>query len=177
MRMPSCKKCGEKVKERRRVFCSRKCSLKNLAENNTQHGESRTPEHTAWVNMKARCYDPRNKRSAAYKQRGIAVCEEWRDNYRAFLEHMGRRPSDQHSLERVDNSKGYEPGNCVWALQKAQSRNTTRNRFFPLRGMLMCLEDCAEEIGITPAALIQRLDNWSEHRALTEPRNERCVSR
>lgn len=58
-----------------------------------------------------------------YGGRGIRVCDEWRDDYQAFLAHVGRRPSPNHSLDRIDNDGNYEPGNVRWTTKTEQQWN------------------------------------------------------
>lgn len=77
--------------------------------------------------MLTRC---RNKNVPCFRHyggRGIKVCERWM-NYENFLADMGPRPSPKHSIERVDNNRGYEPDNCIWATQSKQCKN---RRKFP----------------------------------------------
>jgi len=76
--------------------------------------------------MRQRCENPGNKSYPDYGGRGITVCEAWRASFEAFLADMGERPSRQHSIERNDNDRGYEPGNCRWALPTEQARNRRR---------------------------------------------------
>jgi hypothetical protein len=82
-----------------------------------------TPEYMAWVSAKQRCHNPNNPAYARYGGRGIAVCERWRNNFAAFMEDMGPKPSPTHSLDRKDNDKGYEPDNCRWATMIEQQHN------------------------------------------------------
>ena len=89
---------------------------------NTSGG--RTPEYRAWESMVQRCTNPKHAKWKTYGGRGIAVCDRWR-SFAAFLEDMGLRPSTEHSLDRKDNDRGYEPGNCRWATRKEQMRNRT----------------------------------------------------
>jgi hypothetical protein len=92
-----------------------------------------------------------NSNNGAYKHyggRGITVCERW-SKYLNFLSDMGRRPSDAHELERINNDGNYEPGNCRWATRAEQMRNTRRNRLVNVRGKIMPLVDAAELLGIT----------------------------
>jgi hypothetical protein len=59
----------------------------------------------------------------SYAGRGITVCEEWRVDFWAWLQHIGRRPVDGLRLERIDNDKGYQPNNVCWDTAKAQHEN------------------------------------------------------
>jgi hypothetical protein len=94
--------------------------------NKTKHGMNKTPEWNAWVNMRQRCLNPNHTNYKHYGGRGIKVCERWLD-FDNFLADMGRKPDPELTLERIDNSKGYEPANCKWATMKEQSNNTRRN--------------------------------------------------
>lgn len=88
------------------------------------HGESknRTPEYVAWTSMRQRCLDAKCTSYHYYGGRGITICERW-NSYQVFLADVGRRPSPDHTLDRIDNSGNYEPGNVRWATRLEQSRN------------------------------------------------------
>lgn len=75
-----------------------------------------------WLAMRNRCNNPREPRYADYGGRGIGICERW-SSYENFLADMGARPSPQHSLDRIDNEKGYGPDNCRWATTAQQRAN------------------------------------------------------
>lgn len=96
------------------------------------HGQAvngrRTAEYRTWVTMNQRCGNPKNPRFSDYGGRGIVVCAEWKSSFEMFFREMGARPSADHSIDRIDNEKGYEPGNCRWATRSEQQRNTRRGR-------------------------------------------------
>lgn len=95
------------------------------AKRNSSHGLSKTPTYRIWAAMVSRCHNPNHYGYAMYGGRGIAVCDRWRHDFLAFLSDMGERPQGL-SIDRIDNSKGYEPGNCRWATSKEQGQNTRR---------------------------------------------------
>ena len=72
--------------------------------------------------MKSRCANPKDPAWGHYGGRGIVVCARWVNSFADFLADMGPRPAGR-SLERIDNDKGYEPGNCMWATWTTQARN------------------------------------------------------
>ncbi len=88
-----------------------------------RHGHSypRSPTYRTWRSMLDRCETPGTNGYAKYGQAGITVCSRWH-NFEAFLEDMGVRPTGK-TLDRIDNSKGYEPSNCRWATPKEQAAN------------------------------------------------------
>jgi hypothetical protein len=76
-----------------------------------------------WEQMKQRCVDPNHVSYPRYGARGIEVCDEWRSSFEAFLADMGEPPTDQHSIDRIDNDGGYARGNCRWATRVEQQAN------------------------------------------------------
>jgi hypothetical protein len=117
--------------------------------------------------MLARC-----KHKTRYKNhagKGISVCQRWQTDFLTFLADMGQRPSPEHSIERIDGKKGYEPGNCRWATAKEQARNKCNNRIIEFRGEKRCLAEWAEILGLSYSCLKIRLKKWSIERAFTTP--------
>lgn len=87
----------------------------------TKHGKHLSRTYVSWQHMKTRCSDPKHPSFHRYGGRGISVCERWL-SFENFLADMGERPAGR-TLDRVDNDRGYEPGNCRWATPKEQVNN------------------------------------------------------
>jgi hypothetical protein len=97
--------------------------IERIKQANTTHGESdKTTEYKSWTAARDRCRTPSNKDWKNYGGRGIKFSIIW-DDYSVFLAELGRKPTPRHQLDRIDNSKGYEPGNCRWATAKEQAAN------------------------------------------------------
>lgn len=124
------------------------------------HGESRrgatSPEYYVWTGMISRCTNPNRQCYPHYGGRGIRVCDRWR-SFEAFLADMGRRPSAEHTLERLDVNGHYEPGNVIWMLASKQPRNTRRSNVLEFNGERHCLTEWAEIRGMTREALNNRI--------------------
>lgn len=136
-----------------------------------RHGKKDIPEYRIWAAMLQRCLNENNSAYPDYGGRGIKPCERWL-KFSAFFADMGRRPSPQHTLDRVDNNKGYEPGNVVWATMHTQTRNKRSNIWLTFAGRTMILVDWAREVGLPRKTLTNRLFTlgWTVERALTTPR-------
>ena len=114
-------------------------------------------EYGVWFMMNVRCTDPNHVSYKHYGGRGIKVCDRWKDFYN-FLEDMGPRVSRTLTLERKDNSKGYEPTNCIWAPRKVQGRNRRGSLFLPhpTTGKKVPAAEVAEFLGISYQAMRAR---------------------
>ena len=115
--------------------------------------------------MVTRCL-PGYERAKDYFERGIEVCDEWKGDggFEHFLAHVGRRPTAKHSLDRVDNSKGYEPGNVRWATRRQQQRNMRSNLVLTIDGETKCLAEWAEESPVSENTIYYRLKRGWPHK-------------
>lgn len=136
-----------------------------------KHGLSKSDEYKIWAGMKVRCNDPNNNGYENYGGRGIAVCKRWLNSFDNFYKDMGRRPSKNHSIERIDNAKGYAPGNCRWATKQEQNKNTRRTARYTYLGKTQCLADWAQEYGLAYSMLRARIymRGMTIEQALTTP--------
>lgn len=142
----------------------------------TKHGSWGTPTYISWSKMLNRCRSQSNDAWGHYGGRGISVCERWND-FQSFLADMGERPSLKYSIERIDNSKGYEPANCRWATQKEQLNNTRRNVRIEFNGQSLTLMQWCEAVGLAySTARKRRRLGWSFERILAEPAQRKYSS-
>lgn len=136
-------------------------------------GKQRT--RNSWHAMRDRCLNSRNERYHRYGGRGIDICPEW-NTFAQFYLDMGDRP-EGYSLERVDNDKGYERGNCKWALPKEQSNNTRRCVFIEHRGKRQTVAQWSRETGIRTATLRARIRRGWTIAQVFNPNTERGAKR
>lgn len=94
---------------------------------------SKRKEYSSWQHMKSRC-----KNDPGYSH--VNVCERWINSFDNFIEDMGQMPSANYSIDRIDNSKGYEPTNCRWASKITQTinRDWNKNNTSGIRGVSYC---------------------------------------
>lgn len=109
------------------------CLMRELATiRATTHGHTpkghQPVEYRCWQSMKSRCLYPRNASFAYYGGRGIKVCDRWLNSFKNFLADMGRKPSPQHSIDRINPLLGYFPANCRWSTAKEQANNRRNNK-------------------------------------------------
>ena len=149
---------------------ARSCGCTRKPHNNrtvVKHGLHNTRIYTIWANIKARCNNPKSKAYPAYGGRGIKMCDEWAKDFREFFKAVGH-PPEGRSLERIDNDKGYFPGNMRWATAKDQARNRRSTRLVNIDGNNISLAEAAESASIPYSTAISRLDRgWSIERALS----------
>lgn len=138
---------------------------------NYKHGLYKSRLYGIWSNMKTRCFCTTYKLYAYYGARGITVCEEWRNNFKAFYDwSISHGYADNLTIDRIDNNGNYEPNNCRWVDMATQCRNKSSNHFLTYNGKTQTLKDWAGEIGIYRQTLERRLKRgWSVEKALTTP--------
>ena len=93
------------------------------AKSKTTHGEHKTRLYKIWEDMKRRTLNPKHKAYKDYGGRGITICDEWKEHIPFRDWALSNGYSDELSIDRIDNDKGYYPDNCRWATKTIQSRN------------------------------------------------------
>lgn len=124
------------------------CLSRSMArERMTKHGDSGHPLYGVWRSMVSRCENSGHPQFHVYGGRGISVCAKWRDSFAEFAEYMGDRPEGT-SVDRIDNDRGYEPGNVRWATPREQARNRRDCVDVSHRGDIVTITELSERIGV-----------------------------
>lgn len=127
------------------------------------------PEYSIWVSMKQRCLNPKSQQYKNYGARGIQICSNWL-MFEGFYKDMGDRPSEKHSLGRINNDKGYNISNCRWETKEQQDNNKRANVFWEYNSVKLTISQWAKIIGLKTDTLWKRVNSgWSIEKALTTP--------
>lgn len=118
----------------------------------TKHGDTvggkPTTEYKTWCHIKDRCYNPDNKQYQDWGGRGIKMCDRWLSSFHSFLEDMGRKPSPELTIDRINNDGDYEPGNCKWGTDLEQAKNKRNNKWYEANGERKHLREWSRVIGM-----------------------------
>ena len=123
---------------------------------NKTHGLSKTSTYKSYLDMIIRCNNPKSKPYPHYGGRGIKVCERWMRSFENFIEDMGARPSNNLSLERINNDGNYELSNCKWADRYDQANNKSNNTLISYKSELYTIAELARLLEIKPYVLRDR---------------------
>ena len=140
------------------------------------HGLHGTGVYNTWRAVRRRCYDKKAPEYARYGARGITMCDRWKNSPANFFEDMGHRPFG-HTLDRIDNTKGYSPDNCRWASAQQQANNRKTNRLIVYNGREYSVAQLAREKGMAYSTLLSRLKVMGIEDAIKKPvgrRRKKC---
>lgn len=138
----------------------------------TRENGKHTRLYRIYTSMKIRCSNSCTGRDRKnYYEKGIRVCEEWKNNFQNFYEwSILNGYSDKLSIDRIDVSKNYEPENCRWVTMFEQQSNKSNNRIYTYNGKTQHLAKWSREYDIEYNRLFSRLKSgWDFERALLEP--------
>jgi hypothetical protein len=146
-------------------------AVDNMRRVATTHGQSRTPLYRTWVSIKDRCRPIETGQRTWYPD--IHIHAPWLHDFEVFAayvnEHLGPRPRGQ-SIDRIDNTGDYMPGNIRWATDKEQARNRRSSRLLTINGEARCLAEWAEKYKLPESTISNRLSRgWSEEDAVKTP--------
>jgi len=164
----SCKNCKNDMKSQNRKgrankFCSFKCYTDS--RKGTVLRGPKNPLYRIWVGMMSRCNNKDHKSYKNYGARGISVCDRWYD-FEKFAEDIVHRPSDQHTIDRIDNNGNYSPDNCKWSTWEEQNNNARGNRPITYKNKTLNLSQWARYLNVTHNKLGKYLSRNSFEKAI-----------
>lgn len=137
------------------------------AGGNARKGKQ-TPEYRSWRKMHDRCDRPGQKGYEIYGGKGVTICKLWRKSFINFLDDMGPKPSDMHSVDRIDGEGNYSCGhcaeclakgwtaNCRWATPQEQMDNSKRSTMLTYYGTTLSIRGWANKLGVSHSAITYR---------------------
>jgi len=123
-----------------------------MSKLNFRHGESDTKLWRTWRGILERTTIETSNHYGRYGAKGIGVCQEWMV-YENFAKQVGHPPSDKHSIDRIDNNKGYFPGNVRWATAKEQAHNRSTNIRVCVDGQIMVCSEAAKKLNVSKSTV------------------------
>lgn len=148
--------------------CLRDSKIKTQGYKNKKHGLRNHPLYSIWKAMIYRCENPKDMNYHRYGNRGIKVCDRWKD-INNFIEDMFATYSKSLQIDRIDNNGNYEPSNCRWVTRKKNANNTRRNRFIEYKERIQTVGEWATELNIPYSILLNRLNTWTIERSFNFP--------
>lgn len=156
--------------------CFKKEMYASKRRNNTHYHSWTTPLFSVWKGMIRRCHDPKAPNRKYYFDRGISVCDLWREDFSSFEKwSLENGYANGLQIDRIDVNGDYEPENCRWVTPKENSHNRRNHAEIVYNGKVRRLVDLIDETGskIDARTLYKRviLHGWDVGRALSEPKH------
>lgn len=151
----------------------------NPNDRTTKHGQTlrgkATPTYVSWACARRRCHNRNHHKWPSYGGAGVTFCERW-NNFENFLRDMGERPQGT-TLDRIDGSKGYEPGNCRWATAKEQALNKAGIRRYAFHGQMLSIGELRDLTQLSDSLLRGRIvtRGWDAEKAVSTPRTTKFL--
>ena len=148
-------------------------NMSKVGKNNKTHGLYGSRLYDTYHNMIRRCYNSKDHAYIRYGERGIRVCDEWKNDIRCFYDWaINNGYNNKLTIDRIDNNGNYEPSNCRWVTYKQQANNTRNKlgkRFLTLNNETHSVKEWCEILNINYSTLSCRINKlgWSDEKALT----------
>lgn len=113
-------------------------------------------------------YNSLRSRKQQARSRHIKFDDRLKD-LRDWLIHLGPRPAEGWTVDRINNRKGYEPGNLRWATKMQQTENRKVTKWHVVNGKPMTTSQFAKYLGLTYTCVYKRFQHgWTVDRFLDE---------
>lgn len=143
-------------------------NLSRIGLLNTTHGTDYGSKlYRAWRNAKNRVFNRKSQKYQTYGAIGIDMDPVWAASFEAFAAYIGEPPGPEFSLDRIDVTKGYWPGNVKWSTAQEQGRNKHNTIRLTYGGLTRSLSDWCDQFGVKPSTARYRFRlGWSTEQVL-----------
>jgi len=150
------------------------CLRKNvMRKRSTTHGLSDHPLYSVYHNMIQRCYYTKAEHYYRYGGRGVSVCEEWKNSFKAFYDwavSKGWHEGLEVDKDKIGTGLLYSPEMCCLLTPKENGNCSRRNKLLEYNGKIQSVSMWAEEISINPFTLYRRLGlGWTAKKTIETP--------
>ncbi len=134
------------------------------------HGATGKKIYWAYQHMMERCYSPQSERFISYGARGICVCDEWKNNPKAFVDwSLSNGFEEDLTLDRINVNGDYCPENCRWVSWDVQANNKRSSVYVNVRGEKLTLAQVAQKYGLRKGTVWWRHHHGWEDEDLIKP--------
>lgn len=150
-------KMGHAIKSGHTLSCG--ClHTEQLVNRSRTHGMGKTKINYVWLEMKARCNNPKHKRYKDYGARGISYQDTW-EHFEAFYNDMKEGYAEGLTLDRIDNNKGYSRDNCRWVSTLTQNNNKRNNVYETICGITATRSELCDMFKIPRCTFYWRINH------------------
>lgn len=138
------------------------CLRNKIKESHTHHNMSHTRIYGIYNGMLTRCYNKNDMHYKYYGERGIKVCDIWKNDFLSFYKWaMDNGYKEDLSIDRINVNGNYEPNNCRWADSQTQSENTRKNVRYNVYGESLLIREIHEKYNIPISTLKGRMKKYN----------------
>lgn len=120
------------------------------------HGCKKPKLYRVWLGMRERCYYPKSNSYKSYGARGIAVCDEWLNDFGAFKEWaLSNGYYAGLSIDRIDPDGNYTPSNCRWIPLSENMIRQRKSIVIEVNGIIHGASKWAKIIHVDPCRFIK----------------------
>lgn len=150
----------------------------DIRSRSSTHGLSKHPLFRIWVDLKTRCYNKNADAYPYYGGRGVVVCDEWKNNFKAFYDWAilnGWERGMEIDKDKIPKEKGipallYGPEVCCFLTKKENCNSRRSNHPITFNGRTQNMTQWERELGFNKDNIYNRLRRgWSEEKALSTP--------
>lgn len=154
---------------------TKSCGCLKEEGNNLKHGKCYDRIYGIYKAMIARCEKEYSSIYQYYGERGISVCQEWKNSFQAFYEwSINNGYKENLTIDRIETNGNYCPENCRWITMKEQNYNRRNSHKFEIDGVVYGMRELSSKIGISEQLIQSRLDHgWTLDEIINTPKGHR----